>query len=282
MLAAGENFYEPSWSPDGTQLVFGSDIQGAGVYVIDIDGGNLRKVVATTTAGGSTNPVWSPVAAPDGMSKIAYIDLDPVGVDDGTVEGDNHDLYLVNLNGTGRINLTNTSQLDERHPTWSHSATRLAAKATKFTTAVPGGEFVGVNVYDLVSGQTGLVLISNTTNVTATGTLSAAYSVLRPAWSKTDDRIAVVVFETGESFRDIWVIDVGSPENPTNVTESPDVSENMPSWSPDDSQIVFQRRNSKNRASIFVMNADGSGATEIGKPKGGLAGQRSPDWRRNP
>jgi TolB protein len=135
-------------------------------------------------------------------------------------------------------------------------------------------------VYDLGLTE-GEVTISGQTNITDTGPLSGAYTVFRPDWAKTGDGIAVVVFETGTSFRDIWVIDLGSPGNPTNVTQSPDVSENMPSWSPDDLQIVFRGRNSKNRASIFVMNADGSGATEIGKPKGGMTQQRSPDWRRN-
>ena len=277
VLAGGESSYEPSWSPDGTQLVFGSNIQGSGVYVINVNGTNLRKVVATITGGGATNPVWSPVPAPDGRFKIAYTDL--AGPPDGSLEGNNNDIFLVNLDGTGRVNLTNTRELHEGDPTWSRSATRLAARANRYS-GNDRGTFVGVLVYDLgVVG--GSVTSTGQTNVTAAGPLSSAYLVFRPAWAKTQDKLAVVVFETGSSSRDIWVIDLAVPANPTNITHTPSVSENMPSWSPDDSRIAYQRKNSKNRLSIFVMNADGSGATEIGNPAAGAA-QSTPDWRHNP
>jgi hypothetical protein len=276
VLNAGETSYEPSWSPDGTQIVFGSSIQGSGVYVVNVDGTNLRKVVGTTS-GGPANPVWSPVPAPDGSFKIGYLDLP--GPPDGTIEGYNNDLFLVNPDGTGRVNLTNTRDLHEGGTTWSPSARRLAADVQKFTAAEPGVH-IGVFVYDLGLAA-GSVAITGQTNVTTSGPLSSAYRVFRAAWAKTGDRIAVAVFETGSSLRDIWWIDLADPANPVNLTQTPTVSENMPSWSPDDLRIAFQRRNSRNKLSIFVMNTDGSGVTEIGKPAG-QAAQSSPDWRRNP
>lgn len=276
VLDAGEASYEPSWSPDGTQLVFGSSILGSGVYVINVDGTNLRKVVATT-GGGPANPVWSPVPAPDGRFKIAYLDL--AGPRDGTIEGDNNDLFVVNPDGTGRVNLTKTRELHEGGPTWSPSGTRLAADVQEFTVAEPGVQ-IGVFVYDLgLAG--GSLAMTGQTNVTASGPLSTAYRVFRADWAKASDQIAVVVFETGSSLRDIWRIDLADPASPINVTRTPAVSENMPSWSPDDSRIAYQRNNSKNKSSTFVMNADGSGATEIGRPAGHAA-QSRPDWRRNP
>ena len=263
----------PNFSPDGAQLTFTSSIAGPGVYVINIDGTGLRKVVGTIAGGG---PAWSPVPAPDGQMKIAYTDLP--GPPDGTLEGNNSDIFLVNLDGTGRVNLTNTRELTEGHPTWSPSATRLAAQPVRYS-GTDVGVKVGILVYDLgVVG--GSVTITGQTNVTAAGPLSSAYTVFRPAWAKTQDKLAVVVFETGSSLRDIWVIDLAVPANPTNITRTPSVSENMPSWSPNDTRIAYQQLNSKNRPSIFTMNADGSGVTEIGNPSRGLTSQSQPDWRR--
>jgi Tol biopolymer transport system component len=255
--------------------VFGSSIQGRGVYVINLDGTGLRKVVATT--GGYENPAWSPVPAPDGRFKIAYLDLP--GPPDGTIEGGNQDLFLVNPDGTGRVNVTNTRELHERYPTWSPSATRVAAFVEKYTVAEPGVP-VGLFVYDLGLAGDGGVTITGQTNLTASGPLSTAYLVIRPDWARTQDRIAVVVLETGSSRWDIWRIDLADPTNPVNITRTPTVGEHMPSWSPDDSRIAYQRNNSKNRLSIFVMNADGSSATDIGQPARGLAGQSYPSWRR--
>ncbi len=235
-----------------------------------------KPVVATRSAGA---PVWSPVPAPDGEFKIAY--LEPEDPDDETIEGDNNDLFLVNLDGTGVINLTNTREFHEGRPTWSPESRRLAARVQKFTSAEPGVQ-VGVFVYDLGLGGDGGVAVTGETNITAMGPLMTAYRVFRPDWAKTHDKIAVVVFETGQSFRDIWVIDLGNPGTPTNVTLSPDVSENMPTWSPDDLQIAFVRSNGKKAGgvSIFTMNANGSEVTEIGNAKRRVL-QRSPDWRRN-
>lgn len=49
----------PSWSPDGHRFAFmRSDVQGdgAGIYVADIDGSNVRRL----TSGVDSNPAWSP------------------------------------------------------------------------------------------------------------------------------------------------------------------------------------------------------------------------------
>jgi TolB protein len=54
----------PAWSPDGSEIAFACDCGGdSGIYVVDVGGGNQKKVAD----GESNNPRW----APDG-SRIAY------------------------------------------------------------------------------------------------------------------------------------------------------------------------------------------------------------------
>ena len=50
---------QPSWSPDATQLVFNSGMQGGGrdLYVVDADGSDVRRIAAT--AAHEAAPAWA-------------------------------------------------------------------------------------------------------------------------------------------------------------------------------------------------------------------------------
>jgi hypothetical protein len=69
-LNATDQDYDPSWSPDGTQIVFTRQEEGAesDIWVMDADGTNVRRL--TNDGPGSTN--LYPTFSPDG-SKIAYV-----------------------------------------------------------------------------------------------------------------------------------------------------------------------------------------------------------------
>lgn len=59
--------WDPTWSPDGGQILFASDMDGSiQLYVINIDGTNLRKV--TSMAGLRGRSDWSP----DGQWIVTY------------------------------------------------------------------------------------------------------------------------------------------------------------------------------------------------------------------
>jgi Tol biopolymer transport system component len=260
---ANVSFGAPNWSPDGTQLVFASNIQGSGIYVINKDGTGLYKVAATNDWF-FNDAVWSPVPAADGLWKIAFADTFPGQC------GWAHDLFLVNPDGSGLINLTNSPCLEEFYPTWDHYAMRLAGQSSEFA----GGP-MHLYEYDLglVNGGVG---ITSTADLTAAGPLQNA-NIYKPDWAKTQDKIVLearLLSDINNSA--LWEVSLADPANPVELTTTYGISALSPSWSPDDLRIVFKKNSFSAKFHMYAINADGSGLTDLG-----VEGD-SPDWRRNP
>ena len=261
---ANVSFGAPNWSPDGTQLVFGSNVQGLGVYIINKDGTGLHKVIAVNDWF-FNDAVWSPAPAADGLWKIAFADTFPGQC------GWAHDLFLVNLDGSGLINLTNSPCLEEFYPTWDHYAMRLAGQSSIFNDSTT----MHLYKYDLALVN-GVVGITSTVDLTGTGPLQNS-KIFRPDWAKTQDKIVLearLLSDINNSA--LWEVSLADPANPVELTATYGISALRPSWSPDDSKIVFQRNSFSAKFHMYVINADGSGLVDLGVPGS------SPDWRRNP
>ncbi len=98
------NDWEPSWSPDGSKILFESQREPRGIYVMNADGTAARRLAA------GTNPTWSP----DG-SKIVFVSADR----------GHSDIVVMNADGTNVTRLTDSSGLAWR-PSWSPDDSRIA------------------------------------------------------------------------------------------------------------------------------------------------------------
>ena len=88
-------------SPDGRKIAF--EVIGGNVWVMDSDGSNAVDL------GTGDSPCWNPTG-----NMLTYA----ITTDDG------HrilsaDIFVVNADGTGRVNLTDTDDTLEMHPSWS-------------------------------------------------------------------------------------------------------------------------------------------------------------------
>ena len=100
----------PRWSPDGTRLVFarqvmspepGSSWTSAAIYVVNVDGSNLRRL--TPEGWYAFDPSWNA----DG-SALVFVNAEMIVNDDRTsVTGQRTDVYTVSADGADMRRLTN-------------------------------------------------------------------------------------------------------------------------------------------------------------------------------
>ena len=249
---------EPAWSPDGQRIAFvsdrdfdphGTEIWRDELYVMDADGGNVRRL--TFSPGGAWSPAWSP----DG-SRITYESID----------SGSSNLWQVPSEGGVPQLLFSTPGVDMQ-PAWSPDGSRLA-----IVSDWAAYDFV-LDIYLINADGSGLTAVTDLN-------IFDQRDYLVPAWSPDGSRIALAVTDrlgTLEYANQVGLMNA----NGSGLTLLPGTDQTSVggpgagslSWSPDGTVIAYTSCDSAGCA-ISWIRADGSERGDI------VRNGTNPDWQR--
>ena len=214
----------PSWSPDGSQIAFVSDVEGEpDIWVMGSDGSGLVNLTGHEAKDHS--PAWSP----DG-EWIAF-----ASVRDSLY----WELYRMRPDGSDVQRLTWWEDASDLSPAWSPDGTRLAFASKRddnweiYTMDRDGGNLARLTEHP-----------ADDTN---------------PAWSPDGSRIAFV--STRDGYAEIYLVPIVGGEA-VNISNAPFSSEHGPTWSPDGGRIAFYS-DRDGEWDIYVMASDGSDVVKL-------------------
>lgn len=206
----------------------------------------LRRALTVGLAAGVSLGVAATAHAafPGGNGKIAYVK---------NLDG-NFEIFTVNPDGTGETNISNNANSDNS-PDWSPDGAKVAFARSG----------VGGGLFTMNADGSGQALVPNT------GGVIAATIISNVSWSPDGGRIA---FGGGGRINVIDADGTGlTPVGPTGAQVS------QPEWSPDGTRIAFvvaEDPTDLNGTDVWVMNADGTGATNLTSSPG--VRDVAPDW----
>jgi Tol biopolymer transport system component len=276
------------------RIVFTSCRTGASeIWVMNADGTGQTQLTkdgakpgGKCADSGSREPVWSP----DG-TKIAFMSYM------NGVVGSSSDIFVMNPDGTGRINLTKFSGFDDE-PAWSPDGTKIVWRSNRANNDAevwvmnadgsnpvqltnhagvddepawsPDGTKIAIRRCNPNSGANAghcsIALVNpDGSNVTDIGDVTPGAKD-DPAWS-TDGKLIAFRSYGVNNAPDIHVINSTDGTNKVDLTNDPD-SNVDPAFSPDGTKIAYVRQPANvpertGNAEIWLMNADGSGQVNL-------------------
>jgi TolB protein len=219
-----------TWSPDSQSIAFHRSASGTGqpdpripdlgapttdsdifvARVCDLVAGLPPTNITNSPDEIDDDPSWSP----DGQ-KILWTAHDPNVPNYDPLVRPSQEIYVMNADGTGRVNLTNSPGLEERGPSWSPDGT-LIAYMCRIGKSPTGGPIPTFEICVMNADGSGFRRLIN------------------------DDTLPVPM-------------------------PRPD---GTPTWSPDGTRIVWNKGVPPPNQQLHVMNADGSGQTQMTFPPG--------------
>ena len=251
----------------GLVILFGSMVAGGSsqIYTMMADG-TAPKQITNSSFFSLSNENWNPAFSPDG-TRIAY----------ASKRTDSFDIYTMNPDGIGQIQLTN-SPGNDIFPSWSPDGRRIAfgslrdgneeiyvmnadgTQPTRLTNnpAVdeqPTWSPDGTQIYfDSNRNQTYDIFMVNSDGTQLTQWSNSPSDEGAIAWSPDGAQVAFVALNNNVD--EIFIYDVN--KNKTRLLTNNSVQDSWPSWSPDGTRIAFARE-----GDIFVINVDGTDEKQL-------------------
>lgn len=232
------------WSPDGKRVAFGGPENE--ICIADADGENLSKVSPPTTEEdviwGLLGLSWSPDGAEIAVAGWAF--PQPPG------EPPSADIYAINVESGEARKLTDSPDTNKYEVAWSPDRTQIAF------VAISRDSPDDTRIYVIDAGGSNQRLVVSVAKPT---------SLQQISWSPHGKKLmyvsSVVAEEMGIHYGEIYVVDVEDGST-INLTNSPDIHDCDPAWSPDGKRIAFSSGGFA-RTQIYIMDVDGSNVVKL-------------------